>query len=336
MEVDDHIDGTTNPPLGSTSNDDSYAYDDQQQSDIRLAKPWERDPNYFSHIKISAHALLKMLRHSRKGGNNEVMGMLLGKVDTSTMIVMDSFALPVEGTETRVNAHAQAYEYMADYVELGKQVDRKENVIGWYHSHPGYGCWLSGIDVGTQMLNQQFQDPFVAIVIDPIRTISTGKVDIGAFRCYPKNFKPADDLTPEYQTIPMNKIEDFGVHCKKYYSLEISYFKSELDSYLLECLGNKYWYNTLGTTSLTTNSDYTTRQISDLSERLEQAESRIAKGSLKWMLNDQGEKKNHEDTLNKVTDDCAKAVIEPITGLMTQIVKDTLFNLNRNKQSNAT
>jgi len=31
------------------------------------------------------------------------------------------------------------------------------------------------------MLNQHFQDP-LAILIDPIRTISTGKVDIGAFR----------------------------------------------------------------------------------------------------------------------------------------------------------
>lgn len=42
---------------------------------------------------------------------------------------------------------------------------RLENAIGWYHSHPGYGCWLSGIDVSTQMLNQQFQEPFVAIVV---------------------------------------------------------------------------------------------------------------------------------------------------------------------------
>ena len=45
------------------------------------------------------------------------------------------------------------------------QVGRLENAIGWYHSHPGYGCWLSGIDVSTQMLNQQFQEPFVAVVV---------------------------------------------------------------------------------------------------------------------------------------------------------------------------
>ena len=114
------------------------------------------------------------------------MGLLLGKVEANVMIVMDAFALPVEGTETRVNAQAQAYEYMTAYIEAAKQVGRQENAIGWYHSHPGYGCWLSGIDVSTQMLNQNFQDPFVAIVVDPTRTISAGKVNLGAFRTYPK------------------------------------------------------------------------------------------------------------------------------------------------------
>lgn len=72
------------------------------------------------------------------------------------------------------------------FTALFIKVGRQENAIGWYHSHPGYGCWLSGIDVSTQMLNQNFQEPFVAIVIDPVRTISAGKVCLGAFRTYPK------------------------------------------------------------------------------------------------------------------------------------------------------
>jgi 26S proteasome regulatory subunit N11 len=25
-------------------------------------------------------------------------------------------------------------------------------VVGWYHSHPGFGCWLSGVDVNTQQV----------------------------------------------------------------------------------------------------------------------------------------------------------------------------------------
>lgn len=64
---------------------------------------------------------------------------------------------------------------MTTYKEVVARVGRTENVLGWYHSHPGYGCWLSGIDVTTQLMNQKYQEPFVAIVIDPIRTISSGK-----------------------------------------------------------------------------------------------------------------------------------------------------------------
>lgn len=119
--------------------DDIYRYDKKQQQDILAAKPWDKEwvkvihyvfflighifsPHFFKDIKISALALLKMVMHARSGGTMEVMGLLLGKVDANTMIVMDSFALPVEGTETRVNAQAQAYEYMTAYIEAAKQV----------------------------------------------------------------------------------------------------------------------------------------------------------------------------------------------------------------------
>jgi len=68
---------------------------------------------------------------------------------------MDTFGLPVEGTETRVNAGAEANEYMCSHTDACELVDRPEVINGWYHSHPGYGCWLSGIDVGTQALYQK-------------------------------------------------------------------------------------------------------------------------------------------------------------------------------------
>jgi COP9 signalosome complex subunit 5 len=56
------------------------------------------------------------------------MGLVQGKVDANRLIVMDSFALPVEGTETRVNAQAQAYEYMTTYTENCEPVGRKDKV----------------------------------------------------------------------------------------------------------------------------------------------------------------------------------------------------------------
>nr|XP_026263543.1 COP9 signalosome complex subunit 5 [Urocitellus parryii] len=203
-------------------------------------------------------------------------------------------------------------------------VGRLENAIGWYHSHPGYGCWLSGIDVSTQMLNQQFQEPFVAVVIDPTRTISAGKVNLGAFRTYPKGYKPPDEGPSEYQTIPLNKIEDFGVHCKQYYALEVSYFKSSLDRKLLELLWNKYWVNTLSSSSLLTNADYTTGQVFDLSEKLEQSEAQLGRGS--FMLGLETHDRKSEDKLAKATRDSCKTTIEAIHGLMSQVIKDKLFN----------
>lgn len=128
---------------------------DEQQRHLQ-GRPWLTDPKYFTHVRISALALVKMVMHARSGGNLEVMGLMQGKIDPNdsrgpSLIVMDAFALPVEGTETRVNAQADAYEYMVEFQRLGFEGSRKENVMGWYHSHPGYGCWLSGIDCSTQV-----------------------------------------------------------------------------------------------------------------------------------------------------------------------------------------
>lgn len=51
----------------------------------------------WQHVRVSALALLKMAMHCRSGGDIEVMGLMQGKVAGDTFIVIDSFALPVEG-----------------------------------------------------------------------------------------------------------------------------------------------------------------------------------------------------------------------------------------------
>jgi hypothetical protein len=60
------------------------------------------------------------------------MGLLQGKVQGDSFVVIDSFALPVEGTETRVNAQAEAYEYMVDF-----QGTSKVRLSWWVLS-----CWV--------------------------------------------------------------------------------------------------------------------------------------------------------------------------------------------------
>jgi COP9 signalosome complex subunit 5 len=94
-----------------------------------------------SSVQISALALLKMAMHARSGGTLEaridlhtpvagwcslwslamqVMGMLQGKVVGNSFVVIDTYALPVEGTETRVNAASEANEYMVNYNDTSK------------------------------------------------------------------------------------------------------------------------------------------------------------------------------------------------------------------------
>ncbi|KAG9006821.1 COP9 signalosome catalytic subunit rri1 [Tulasnella sp. JGI-2019a] len=247
--------------------DQIFQFDAALQKSVNKAEPWAKDPHYFTSVKISAIALIKMVIHARSGGIYEIMGLMYGKVQGTSMVIMDSFALPVQGTETRVNAQNEANEFMIQYLDGSNKAGRQENIIGWYHSHPGYGCWLSGIDVNTQLTNQKYQDPFVAVVIDPNRTISAGKVDIGAFRTYPEDYKPPTSSS-EYQSIPLSKIEDFGVHANQYYSLEVEIFKSKLDNELLGLLWNKYWVNTLSSSPLISNRAYAVSQLSDLAAKL--------------------------------------------------------------------
>lgn len=309
--------------LVDSRRDALYAYDDAEQKSINADAPWKKDPHHFKNVRISAVALLKMVMHARSGGSIEVMGLMQGKISGDTFIVTDAFRLPVEGTETRVNASEQANEYIVQYLASCRESGQEENAIGWYHSHPGYGCWLSGIDVDTQMTQQSYSDPFLAVVIDPDRTISAGKVEIGAFRTFPKDYQPAAIGGGDgYQTIPLSKIEDFGAHASRYYSLEISHFKSTLDTHLLELLWNKYWVSTLSQSPLSTNREYGSKQMLDLGEKIRQAEKNVKAGSRGGQ-----HRLNSQDTqLDKVIRDSNKIAGEEVTGLLASDFKAKLFN----------
>jgi hypothetical protein len=62
----------------------------------------------------------------------------------------------------------------------------------------------------------------------------------GVLRFCMQGYKPPNAQASEYQTIPMSKIEDFGVHANQYYPLDVSFFKSSLDSHMLDMLWNKW------------------------------------------------------------------------------------------------
>ncbi|EME86721.1 CSN5 cop9 signalosome subunit 5 [Pseudocercospora fijiensis CIRAD86] len=311
--------------LVDPNRDALYKYDAAEQKKINEARPWRSDPHHFKYVRISAVAMVKMVMHARSGGDIEVMGLMLGYVEHETFIVTDAVRLPVEGTETRVNAADEANEYVVKFLERSRQTGQLENAVGWYHSHPGYGCWLSGIDVSTQHSQQMFQDPFLAVVVDPHRTISSGKVDIGAFRTYPEGYKPdgQESAAEGMAAVPMAKAQDFGAHANRYYPLEVSHFKSTLDNKLLEALWNKYWVQTLSASPLDTNHDYVTKQIEDLAGKTAAAASSHSIKGMPPM--GPSRKRGGDEQIAKIVKAAEKIASEEKMGLSAAVVKEQVF-----------
>ena len=96
------------------------------------------------------------------------MGLMLGEFeDFYTIRVMDVFAMPQIASTVSVEAIDPLFQQkMMDL--LPKVGYKSDVVVGWYHSHPGFGCWLSFVDVKTQRSFEQLDPRAVAVVIDPV------------------------------------------------------------------------------------------------------------------------------------------------------------------------
>lgn len=120
----------------------------------------------------------------------EVMGLMLGEfVDDYTVRVIDVFAMPQSGTVRQfqdyytqqnniiifvlqgVSVEAVDPVFQAKMLDMLRQTGRPEMVVGWYHSHPGFGCWLSGVDINTQQSFEALSERAVAVVVDPIQSV---------------------------------------------------------------------------------------------------------------------------------------------------------------------
>ncbi|KIL70174.1 hypothetical protein M378DRAFT_156242 [Amanita muscaria Koide BX008] len=195
-------------------------------------------------IHISSLALLKMLKHGRAGVPMEVMGLMLGEfVDEYTVQVIDVFAMPQSGTTVTVESVDHVFQ--TKMLEMLKQTGRPEMVVGWYHSHPGFGCWLSSVDINTQQLFEQLDVRSVAVVIDPIQSVK-GKVVIDAFRLIdPRPVMAGRE--PRQTTSNIGHINKPSIQAlihglnRHYYSIVVNYRKTELEQTMLMNLHKRNW-----------------------------------------------------------------------------------------------
>lgn len=203
-------------------------------------------PDTSETIQISSLALLKMMKHGRAGIPLEVMGLMLGEfIDEYNVKVVDVFAMPQSGTGVTVEAVDPVFQ--TNMMEILKTTGRHETVVGWYHSHPGFGCWLSSTDVSTQSLFEQICKRAVAVVIDPIQSVK-GKVVIDAFRNI-NNMTLSGDPRITTSNIGFLKQPSFislvhGLN-KTYYSFNITFKKNDLEKNMLLNMNRKSWADNL-------------------------------------------------------------------------------------------
>lgn len=210
-----------------------------------------QDSNQFDTsetVYISSLALLKMLKHGRAGVPMEVMGLMLGEfVDDYTVNVIDVFAMPQSGTGVSVEAVDPVFQ--AKMIDMLKQTGRPEMVVGWYHSHPGFGCWLSGVDINTQQSFEALSDRAVAVVVDPIQSVK-GKVVIDAFRTIsPQTI--ALNQEPRQTTSNIGHLQKPSIQAlihglnRHYYSIPIAYRTNENEQQMLLNLNKQSWMDAM-------------------------------------------------------------------------------------------
>lgn len=195
-------------------------------------------------VYISSLALLKMLRHGRAGVPMEVMGLMLGEfVDDFTVRVVDVFAMPQSGTGVSVEAVDPVFQ--TKMMDMLRQTGRPETVVGWYHSHPGFGCWLSSVDINTQQSFEQLTPRAVAVVVDPIQSVK-GKVVIDAFRLIaPQTLMMGQE--PRQTTSNLGHLNKPSIQAlihglnRHYYSIGIQYRKTGLEENMLMNLHKEVW-----------------------------------------------------------------------------------------------
>lgn len=122
-------------------------------------------------VSLSYKALINILRHGLRFANPaipmkkwvECMGFLLGNIEEDIININDVIPM-THGSDVEVKF---SIEHYAKADEINQKLSDELWIVGWYHTHPGHGLFLSPIDkinhAGYQIQNKDA----IALVFDP-------------------------------------------------------------------------------------------------------------------------------------------------------------------------
>ncbi|MFX1340646.1 MAG: Mov34/MPN/PAD-1 family protein [Promethearchaeota archaeon] len=216
----------------------------------------------FAPVHLTYKAYKRMIGYAIRYANDhleskewkEVYGVLIGEIrENSFVIVKDAIPVCVggrSGVELEPIHYVDLSEIDASIYERSIQDGKTDFIIGWWHTHPGFGFFFSDTDRITQ-LGYQNSNPFaVGLIFDHCQKQS-GSLGVAALRL--KNPKRGTlskhiivDLSYDMETNIMNQkinkvIEKIQKNMDKVLK-ELNYIRDVLDKKLLTNLEKKYGF----------------------------------------------------------------------------------------------
>ncbi|MEH1781768.1 MAG: Mov34/MPN/PAD-1 family protein [Nostoc sp.] len=126
-----------------------------------------------AQVYIKEDALRNLTKHLKSNLRVEQGGILFGNAyqDPSSQTIYVEITAAVAapatiGTSAHLDFTPDSWTGIMDYARVEHP---EENIVGWYHSHPNIGVFMSGTDMRTQQAF--FYHPWcLSIVCDPVRT----------------------------------------------------------------------------------------------------------------------------------------------------------------------
>lgn len=126
----------------------------------------ERRDGY--QVVMTRSALNDMHRHGRSSPDVEVCGVIVGNVYRDERGAYLYVEASIKGDHAAGKA-AQVTFTAETWTHINDELERNHSgrkILGWYHTHPGFGIFLSDMDLFIQ--NNFFNEPWqVAYVYDP-------------------------------------------------------------------------------------------------------------------------------------------------------------------------
>jgi proteasome lid subunit RPN8/RPN11 len=132
--------------------------------------------SYNAYRKIVGYGLRYANEDMSSKDWREVYGILIGSVEKNRKVIIKDAIPMVVGDRAGVKYENKQYVDMAqideNVYERSIQDKRNDFIIGWWHTHPGFGFFYSPVDCMTQ-LGYQIPNPFaLGIIFDHTKFLS--------------------------------------------------------------------------------------------------------------------------------------------------------------------